>query len=214
MPLDHATPAIAFDNSYARLPERFFRAQEPLPVAQPRIVRVNTALAAQLGIETAALDADLLAGNRVPTGATPIAQAYSGHQFGNFSPVLGDGRAVLLGEVVDPDGQRYDIQLKGSGRTPFSRGGDGRAALGPVLREYILGEGMHALGIPTTRALAAATTGEVVRRETALPGAVLCRVAASHLRVGTFQFFAAQNDLDGVRTLADYAIERHYPDVR
>ncbi len=212
MPLDHATPAIAFDNSYARLPERFFRAQEPLPVAQPRIVRVNTALAAQLGIDPAALDADLLAGNRVPTGATPIAQAYSGHQFGNFSPVLGDGRAVLLGEVVDPDGQRYDIQLKGSGRTPFSRGGDGRAALGPVLREYILGEGMHALGIPTTRALAAATTGEVVRRETALPGAVLCRVAASHLRVGTFQFFAAQNDLDGVRTLADYAIERHYPD--
>ncbi len=211
MPLDHTTPAIAFDNSYARLGERFSVAQAPVPVAAPRIVRVNADVAALLGIDGAALDADSLAGNRVPSGATPVAQAYSGHQFGNFSPVLGDGRAVLLGEVIGTDGRRYDIQLKGSGRTPFSRGGDGRAALGPVLREYILGEGMHALGIPTTRALAAVTTGETVRRETALPGAVLCRVAASHIRVGTFQFFAARSDEEGLRTLADYTIARHDP---
>ena len=155
----------------------------------------------------------MLAGNRLPAGAEPIAQAYSGHQFGQFSPSLGDGRAILLGEVVGSDGQRYDIQLKGSGRTPFSRGGDGRAALGPVLREYLLGEAMHALGIPTTRALAAVTTGEPVRRETLLPGAVLTRVAASHIRVGTFQFFAARGDAEAVRTLADYAIARHYPDL-
>ena len=212
MPLDHAGHPIAFDNSYARLPARFFAAQAPLPVAAPRIVRINAEVAALLGIDPAALDADMLAGNRVPAGSTPIAQAYSGHQFGNFSPVLGDGRAVLLGEVVGTDGQRYDIQLKGSGRTPFSRGGDGRAALGPVLREYILGEGMHALGIPTTRALAAVTTGQPVQRETALPGAVLTRVASSHLRVGTFQFFASQGDVDGLRTLADYAIARHDPE--
>ena len=212
MPLDHAQPSIAFDNSYARLPDRFFAPQVPTPVADPRIVRINTDLAAILGIDPAALDADLLAGNRVPAGSTPIAQAYSGHQFGGFSPVLGDGRAVLLGEIIAPAGQRYDMQLKGSGRTPFSRGGDGRAALGPVLREYIMGEAMHALGIPTTRALAAVTTGQPVFRETALPGAVLTRIAASHLRVGTFQYFAAQSDAEGLRTLADYAIDRHYPE--
>ncbi len=212
MPLDHAQPTIAFDNSYARLPDRFFAQQAPLPVADPRIVRVNTELAASLGLDPAALDAEMLAGNRVPAGSVPIAQAYSGHQFGNFSPVLGDGRAVLLGEIVAPDGKRYDLQLKGSGRTPFSRGGDGRAALGPVLREYILGEAMHGLGIPTTRALAAVTTGQPVYRETALPGAVLTRIAASHLRVGTFQYFASQGDDEGVRALADYAIARHYPE--
>lgn len=213
MPLDHApTTSIAFDNSYARLPSRFFAAQAPTPVADPRIVRVNTALAAELGIDPAALDAALLSGNRVAEGSTPIAQAYSGHQFGNFSPILGDGRAVLLGEIVAPDGRRFDMQLKGAGRTAFSRSGDGRAALGPVLREYILGEAMHALGIPTTRALAAVTTGQPVFREAPLPGAVLTRIAASHLRVGTFQFFASQGDLEGVRVLADYAIERHYPE--
>jgi uncharacterized protein YdiU (UPF0061 family) len=194
------------------LPDRFFARQVPAPVTDPRVVRINTDLAAILGIDPAALDADLLAGNRVPAGSTPIAQAYSGHQFGGFSPVLGDGRAVLLGEIVAPDGKRYDMQLKGSGRTPFSRGGDGRAALGPVLREYIMGEAMHALGIPTTRALAAVTTGQPVFRETALPGAVLTRIAASHLRVGTFQYFASQGDVDGIRILADYAIARHYPD--
>ena len=213
MPLDHAGPRLPFDNTYARLPARFYARVEPTPVAAPRIVRVNRDLAALLGLDPAALDADLLAGNQLPAGAEPIAQAYSGHQFGHFSPTLGDGRAVLLGEVVGLDGQRYDIQLKGSGPTPFSRNGDGRAALGPVLREYLLGEAMHALGIPTTRALAAVTTGQPVYRETPLPGAVLTRVAASHIRVGTFQFFASQGDTEAVRTLADYAIARHYPEL-
>ncbi len=213
MPLDQAGHRIPFDNTYARLPARFHARTEPTQAAAPRIVRVNRGLAALLGLDPAALDADTLAGNRLPAGAEPIAQAYSGHQFGHFSPSLGDGRAVLLGEVVGSDGRRYDIQLKGSGRTPFSRGGDGRAALGPVLREYLIGEAMHALGIPTTRALAAVTTGEPVLRETALPGAVLTRVAASHIRVGTFQFFASKGDAEAVRTLADYAIARHYPDL-
>jgi uncharacterized protein YdiU (UPF0061 family) len=204
---------IPFNNSYATLPARFYARIEPTRVAAPRIVRVNGALAAQLGLDQAELDADLLSGNRLPAGAEPIAQAYSGHQFGHFSPSLGDGRAILLGELLGTDGRRYDIQLKGAGPTPFSRRGDGRAALGPVLREYLLGEAMHALGIPTTRALAAVTTGEPVFRETALPGAVLTRVAASHLRIGTFQFFASRGDTEAVRTLADYAIARHYPDV-
>ncbi|MGI4944015.1 MAG: protein adenylyltransferase SelO family protein, partial [Janthinobacterium lividum] len=213
MPLDHAGPRVPFDNTYARLPARFYARVEPTHVAAPRIVRVNHDVAALLGLDPAMLDADLLGGNRLPIGAEPIAQAYSGHQFGHFSPTLGDGRAVLLGEVVGLDGRRYDIQLKGSGPTPFSRNGDGRAALGPVLREYLIGEAMHALGIPTTRALAAVTTGELVYRETARPGAVLTRVAASHIRVGTFQFFASQGDAEGVRTLADYAIARHYPDL-
>ena len=213
MPLDQAGLRIPFDNTYARLPARFYARIEPTHVAAPRIVRVNHDLAALLGLDPAALDADLLAGNRLPAGAEPIAQAYSGHQFGHFSPTLGDGRAVLLGEVVGSDGRHYDLQLKGSGPTPFSRRGDGRAALGPVLREYLIGEAMHALGIPTTRALAAVTTGEPVYRETALPGAVLTRVAASHIRVGTFQFFASQADAEAVRILADYAIARHYPDL-
>ena len=218
MPLDHTGPAghtrlpIPFDNTYARLPDRFYARVEPTHVAAPQLVRVNHDLAALLGIDPAALDADTLAGNRLPAGSEPIAQAYSGHQFGHFSPTLGDGRAVLLGEVVGTDGKRYDIQLKGSGPTPFSRRGDGRAALGPVLREYLIGEAMHALGIPTTRALAAVSTGEPVYRETPLPGAVLTRIAASHIRVGTFQFFASQGDTEAVRTLADYAIARHYPE--
>jgi len=155
----------------------------------------------------------MLAGNTLPPGAEPIALAYAGHQFGNFVPQLGDGRALLLGEVIDNTGVRRDIQLKGSGPTPFSRRGDGRAALGPVLREYIISEAMHALGIPTTRSLAAVTTGEPVYRETALPGAVLTRVASSHIRVGTFQFFAARGDVDGVKLLADHVIARHYPDA-
>ena len=213
MPLDQSGLRIPFDNTYARLPARFFARVEPTHVAAPRIVRFNHDLAALLGLDPAALDADMLGGNRLPAGAEPIAQAYSGHQFGHFSPILGDGRAILLGEVVGSDGRRYDIQLKGSGPTPFSRRGDGRAGLGPVLREYLIGEAMHALGVPTTRALAAVTTGEPVYRETALPGAVLTRVAASHIRVGTFQFFALQGDAEFVRTLADYAIARHYPDL-
>ncbi|MFC7476254.1 YdiU family protein [Dankookia sp. GCM10030260] len=208
---------FAFDNSYARLPDRFYAKLPPTPVAAPGLVRVNTALAATLGLDAAALAAPdgvaALAGNVVPEGAEPLAQAYAGHQFGGFSPQLGDGRAILLGEVVGPDGLRRDIQLKGSGRTPYSRGGDGRAALGPVLREYVISEAMFALGIPTTRSLAAVTTGQPVYRETPLPGAVLTRVAASHLRVGTFQFFAARQDVDALRTLADYAIARHYPDI-
>ena len=176
---------------------------------------MNARLAQLLGFDADELSsADglaVLAGNRVAEGSEPIALAYAGHQFGYFVPQLGDGRANLLGEVIGRDGLRYDIQLKGSGRTPFSRGGDGRAAIGPVLREYILSEAMAALGVPTTRALAAVTTGELVLRETPVPGAVLTRVAASHLRVGTFQYFAVRQDSEGVRTLADYAIARHYP---
>lgn len=211
------TVAIAFDNSYARLPERFFARLDPTPVPEPRLVKLNIGLAEELGLDPNALATPegvaVLAGNRVADGSNPIAQAYAGHQFGNFVPQLGDGRAILLGEVIDRFGQRRDIQLKGSGPTPFSRRGDGRAALGPVLREYVIGEAMHALGIPTTRALAAVTTGEPVYREDVLPGAVLTRVAASHVRVGTFQFFAARGDTDGVRLLADHVIERHYPDI-
>jgi uncharacterized protein YdiU (UPF0061 family) len=208
---------FGFDNTYARLPEHFFARLVPTPVAAPRLVKVNEQLARKLGLDADALKSghgvEVLAGNRVAEGAEPLAQAYAGHQFGHFVPQLGDGRANLLGEVVGHDGRRYDIQLKGSGRTPFSRGGDGRAAIGPVLREYIVSEAMAALGVPTTRALAAVTTGEWVQRETVLPGAVLTRVAASHLRVGTFEYFAAQQDTEGVRTLADYAIARHYPEA-
>jgi uncharacterized protein YdiU (UPF0061 family) len=206
---------MRFDNSYARLPERFFARLPPTPVAAPRLVKLNAPLAEALGLDPAWLGSAegvaMLAGNLVPEGAEPIAQAYAGHQFGGFSPQLGDGRAILLGEVIGRDGVRRDLQLKGSGRTPFSRNGDGRAALGPVLREYILGEAMHALGIPTTRALAAVTTGETVWRETPLQGAVLTRVAASHLRVGTFQYFAARGDVEALRLLADHAIARHHP---
>jgi uncharacterized protein YdiU (UPF0061 family) len=208
---------IPFDNSYARLPERFYQRLDPMPVAAPGLVRVNTALAEQMGIDPGQLATSegvaVLAGNCVPPGAEPLALAYAGHQFGHFVPQLGDGRANLLGEVVGRDGVRRDIQLKGSGPTSFSRRGDGRAALGPVLREYLISEAMAALGIPTTRTLAAVTTGEAVWRETRLPGAVLTRVAASHIRVGTFQYFAASGDADGVRLLADYAIARHFPEA-
>ena len=205
---------IPFDNSYARLPDRFYARLDPTPVADPRLVRLNASLAEALGIDLGGPDAvAVLAGNTVPAGAEPMALAYAGHQFGHFVPQLGDGRAVLLGEVIGRDGVRRDIQLKGSGPTAFSRRGDGRAALGPVLREYLISEAMAALGVPTTRTLAAVTTGETVWRETMLPGAVLTRVAASHIRVGTFQYFASRGDEDGVRTLADYAIARHYPDA-
>ncbi|HEY4052028.1 MAG TPA: YdiU family protein [Acidobacteriaceae bacterium] len=206
-----------FENTYAQLPERFYARLDPTPVATPLLVKVNLELARGLGLDPDALASEqgveILAGNRVAEGAEPLALAYAGHQFGHFVPQLGDGRTNLLGEVMGRDGVRYDIQLKGSGPTPFSRGGDGRAALGPVLREYIVSEAMAALGVPTTRALAAVTTGEQVLRETALPGAVLTRVAASHLRVGTFQYFAARGDTDGTRALADYAIARHYPEA-
>jgi serine/tyrosine/threonine adenylyltransferase len=208
---------IPFDNTYARLPDRFYKRLDPTPVAAPALVRVNAGLARDLGIDPDDLASPegvaVLAGNRVPSGAEPMALAYAGHQFGHFVPQLGDGRANLLGEVVGRDGIRRDIQLKGSGPTPFSRSGDGRAALGPVLREYLVSEAMAALGIPTTRTLAAVTTGEKLWRETMLPGAVLTRVAASHIRVGTFQYLAAQGDAEGVRLLADYAIARHYPDA-
>jgi uncharacterized protein YdiU (UPF0061 family) len=209
--------AWPFDNRYARLPERFHARLDPTPVAAPQLIRVNHALARELGLDPAFLESPdgvaVLAGNAVPPGAEPLAAAYAGHQFGHFVPSLGDGRAILLGEVVRPDGGRRDIQLKGSGPTPFSRRGDGRAAMGPVLREYIVSEAMHALGIPTTRALAAVATGEAVFRETAQPGAVLARVAASHIRVGTFQYFAARGDMEAIRLLADHAIARHYPEA-
>jgi serine/tyrosine/threonine adenylyltransferase len=209
-------PAFAFDNTYAAsLPGFYVRAQ-PRSNPQPRLVRLNRPLARQLGLDPDALSeqqwADIFSGNSVPEGADPIALAYAGHQFGNFVPQLGDGRAILLGEISTGDA-RVDIQLKGSGRTAFSRGGDGRAALGPVLREYLVSETMHALGIPTTRALAAVTTGDEVVRDRILPGAVLTRVAASHIRIGTFQFFAARRDNEAVRRLADYALARHYPDA-
>ena len=205
---------IPFDNSYVRdLPGTFLPVQADVPPA-PRLLFLNDDLAASLGLDAAALRdeaAALFSGARLPEGAEPIAQAYAGHQFGGFSPQLGDGRALLLGEVVGPDGLRRDIQLKGSGRTPFSRGGDGKAAVGPMLREVLVGEALHALGVPTTRALAVVATGESVWREAELPGAVLARVAASHIRVGTFQFFAARSDQAKVRALADYTIARHYP---
>ncbi|TDE40409.1 protein adenylyltransferase SelO [Antarcticimicrobium sediminis] len=207
---------IPFDNTFARLPGAFFTAQAPQPVAEPQLLAFNADLARLLGIEAGdvAERTQVFSGNRLPEGATPLAQLYSGHQFGQYNPQLGDGRAVLLGEVVGTDGVRRDIQLKGAGRTAYSRGGDGRAWLGPVLREYVVSEAMHALGIPTTRALAAVATGEpVYRQEGALPGAVLTRVAASHLRVGTFQVFAARGDLASLRRLTDYAIARHYPGV-
>ncbi|HEX4996633.1 MAG TPA: YdiU family protein [Terriglobia bacterium] len=207
-----------FDNTFARELDGFYFPWKAVPVARPALVRLNRELAEELGLSVDALEgeegANIFAGNEAPAGASPLAQAYAGHQFGNFVPQLGDGRALLLGEVVDRHGKRRDIQLKGSGRTPFSRAGDGRAALGPVLREYLIGEAMHALGIPTTRALAAVTTGEEIYREGPLPGAVLTRVAASHIRVGTFQFFAARQDFEKVRRLADYVITRHYPELQ
>ena len=206
-----------FENSYAKLPKRFASRVNPTRVAAPKLIAVNVELARLLGVDAEALASDegvdVLAGNRIAEGSEPLAMAYAGHQFGYFQPQLGDGRANLLGEVVGTDGVRYDVQLKGAGPTVFSRNGDGRAALGPVLREYVVSEAMAALGVPTTRALAAVTTGEVVYREEALPGAVLTRVAKSHLRVGTFQYFAAREDVDGVRELARFAMERHYPEA-
>jgi len=212
-----APQIFAFDNTYARELDGCYAPVTPATVPAPELVQLNRALAAELGLDVAGLDptlgAAVFAGNLVPAGATPIAQAYAGHQFGGFVPQLGDGRAVLLGEVVDRHGRRRDIAFKGSGRTPFSRGGDGKAAIGPVLREYVIGEAMHALGIPTTRALAAVRTGEEIWRDRPVPGAVLTRVAASHLRVGTFQFFAARGAHDTVRALADYVIARHDPDL-
>ncbi|MCI5111068.1 MAG: YdiU family protein [Marivita sp.] len=209
------TLQIPFDNSYAALPDGFFARVKPEPVRAPSLIAFNEALARDLGID--GLDdpdlAALFAGNALPDGAAPLAQLYAGHQFGQYNPQLGDGRAILLGETIGTDGIRRDIQLKGSGRTPFSRMGDGRAWLGPVLREYVVSEAMHALGVPTTRALAAVRTGETVVRERPLPGAVLTRVAQSHLRVGTFQIFAARGDIPALQTLFDYAVARHYPDA-
>ena len=206
-----------FDNTYALLPSRFYARVAPTPVQAPQLIRLNSELALQLGLDPEWLASpegvEVLAGTRVPDSAEPIAMAYAGHQFGHFVPQLGDGRAILLGEVVDRNGIRRDVQLKGSGRTPFSRGGDGRAALGPVLREFVVSEAMAALGIPTTRSLAAVMTGETVARETLLPGAVLTRVAASHVRIGTFQFFAARGDVEGLRLLANHVISRHYPEA-
>jgi uncharacterized protein YdiU (UPF0061 family) len=211
------TVHFPFENTYARLPERFYARVAPTPVSAPRLIRLNTELALELGLDPVWLAGpeglEVLAGKRVPDAAEPIATAYAGHQFGHFVPQLGDGRAILLGEVVDRQGVRRDLQLKGSGPTPFSRRGDGRAALGPVLREYVVSEAMAALGVPTTRSLAAATTGETVARETLFPGAVLTRVAASHVRIGTFQFFAARSDVEGLRLLADHVIARHYPEA-
>lgn len=206
---------IVFDNSYARdLPDACV-AWQPCAAPAPRSLFFNRALAEELGLDVQGLDSpegvSIFAGNAVPAGAQPVAQAYAGHQFGGFSPQLGDGRAVLLGEIIDRRGQRRDLALKGSGRTPFARGGDGKAAVGPMLREALLGESMHALGVPTSRALAVVATGESVRRERRLPGAVLTRIAASHLRVGTLQFFAARGQIDTLRRVADYAIARHDP---
>ncbi|MCJ8238525.1 protein adenylyltransferase SelO [Peteryoungia algae] len=209
---------FSFDNSYARLPQTFHRPARPAAARAPKLIRFNQALAEELGLDLEGADearlAQLLGGQVIPVGAEPLAQAYAGHQFGHFNPQLGDGRALLLGEVIDRRGQRRDIQLKGSGPTAFSRNGDGMAALGPVLREYIVSEAFAALGVPATRALAAVATGEQVMRETIMPGAVLTRVAASHVRVGTFQFFAAQGDEQAVQTLAEHVIDRHYPEAR
>ncbi|WP_188207222.1 protein adenylyltransferase SelO [Alkalibacillus aidingensis] len=206
-----------FDNSYTHLPEMLFSEQEPTPVKSPSLVILNESLANSLGLDSESLRSDegvsVFAGNQLPEGSKPIAQAYAGHQFGHFT-MLGDGRAVLLGEQITPHGDRFDIQLKGSGRTPYSRGGDGRAVLGPMLREYIISEAMHALGIPSNRSLAVVTTGEPVIRETEKPGAILTRVSSSHIRVGTFQYVANQGAKDDLRTFADYTIERHYPGLK
>lgn len=212
-----ATGAIPFDNSYARLPDAFFTPVDPTPVEAPMLIAFNRPLAEELGLDADRLErhgAGYFSGNVALPGSLPLAMAYAGHQFGQFVPQLGDGRAILLGEVIDRNGKRRDIQLKGAGPTPYSRRGDGRAALGPVLREYIISEAMHALGVPTTRALAAVATGQPVYRDRVLPGAVFTRVAGSHIRVGTFQFFAARGDTENVRVLADHVIDRHYPELK
>ena len=210
-----APPLFAFDNSFVRDLEGLYTPWQAMEATAPTLLALNEQLAAELGADAAALRAPAgvaaLVGNCTPNGAAPVAQAYSGHQFGGFSPRLGDGRALLLGEVLDSGGRRRDLHLKGSGRTPYARGGDGKAAVGPMLREYVVGEAMHALGIPTTRALAVLATGDEVIRETMLPGAVLVRVAASHVRVGTFQYAATHGDEELVRRLADHAIARHHP---
>ena len=212
-----APPLFAFDNSFVRELEGLYVPWQPAQAPAPRLLVLNEALAAELGVDAAALGApegvDMLVGNVVPPGASPVAQAYSGHQFGMYSPLLGDGRALLLGEVIDVHGRRRDVHLKGSGRTRFARGADGKAAVGPMLREYVMGEAMHALGIPTSRALAVVATGDRVRREGILPGAVLVRMAASHLRVGTFEFAAARGNSALLQRLADHAIARHHPHV-
>jgi uncharacterized protein YdiU (UPF0061 family) len=210
-----ARPIFTFDDSFVRELEGLYVPWQGAPVAEPRLLVLNEGLAAELGLDPAALRSqagvDALVGKVVPEGATPVAQAYAGHQFGGFSPRLGDGRALLLGELVDTQGRRRDLHLKGSGRTPFARGADGKAVVGPMLREYVIGEAMHALGIPTSRALAVVATGEDILRDAVLPGAVLARVAASHIRVGTFQYAAMNGGPDLVRRLADYAIARHHP---
>lgn len=207
---------LTFDNSYARLPQTFFKSTNPTPVRSPQLIIFNDNLAASLGLDSRELKNEegiaILAGNKIPSGAFPLAQAYAGHQFGHFT-MLGDGRAVLLGEQITPSGERFDIQLKGPGRTPYSRGGDGRAAVGPMLREYIISEAMQGLGIPTTRSLAVVSTGETVIRENNLPGAILTRVAASHIRVGTFQYAAKWGTVEELRQLADYTMKRHYPNI-
>ncbi|PLW84463.1 YdiU family protein [Kineobactrum sediminis] len=207
---------MAFDNSYARLPRYFYSRQPPTPVAAPGAIRVNRPLAEALGLDPEWLASPegtlVLAGNIVPEGAEPLAAAYAGHQFGSFNPKLGDGRAVLLGELVSSSGERFDLQLKGAGRTPYSRGGDGRSPLGPVLREYSVSEAMAALGVPTSRALAAVTTGETVVRERILPGAILARVAHSHIRIGTFEFFAARENTQALTELVTHTLQRHYPE--
>nr|WP_257350807.1 YdiU family protein [Pseudalkalibacillus decolorationis] len=206
-----------FDNSYTRLPESMFSTLDPNPVRSPKLIIFNNSLAEYLGLNGNGLRSEegvaVLSGNEIPEGSLPLAQAYAGHQFGGFT-MLGDGRAMLIGEQVTPAGERVDIQLKGSGRTPYSRGGDGRAALGPMLREYIISEAMHALGIPSTRSLAVLTTGESIIRETELPGAILTRVAASHIRVGTFQYIANFGTEEDLRELADYTLKRHFPDIK
>ncbi len=203
-----------FDNSYARLPQDLFTASAPVPVRDPQLVIFNSSLAEEMGLDAEVLDgnigATLFGGNEIPEGARPIAQAYAGHQFGHFT-MLGDGRAILLGEHRTPEGRRLDVQLKGSGRTVYSRGGDGRATLGPMLREYVISEAMHALGIPTTRSLAVVTTGEQVQRQEILPGAVLTRIAASHIRVGTFEYATRLEDLELLRALAEHTRQRHFP---
>ncbi len=203
------------ENTYTELPKLFFTKIEPSPVREPKLIIFNDTLSEELGLNTDELkkEVDIFAGNELPEGSIPIAKAYAGHQFGQFT-ILGDGRAILLGEQITPKGERFDIELKGSGRTPYSRGGDGRASVGPMLREYIISEAMHALGVPTTRSLAVVTTGDMVRRETELPGAILTRVASSHLRVGTFEYAAKTSVGDNLKSLADYTINRHFKAIK